>query len=202
MKNALIGCRLCGQVHEAVPLEPGQSAACRRCGSTLSAPDRSSLRWTAAFSSAALLLYGPANLFPILRLNMYGAVSESTVWQGCVKLYQGGDPALALIVVLASIVVPLLKLAGLFVLAVSSLRRRPRGRRARTWIYRVVDVIGRWAMLDVFMLAIVVSVMRFRSLATVVPGTGALAFAAVVVLTLLAAQSFDPRLIWDEGGSR
>jgi len=200
--SALIGCRLCGQVHEAVPLGPGQIAECARCGSALNVPGRSSLQWTVAFTSAALLLYLPANMFPILSLNMYGAVTESTVWQGCVKLYQGGDRVLALIVVLASIVIPFLKLAGLFLLAVSSGRRWTRGRRARTWIYRGVEAIGRWAMLDVFMLAVAVTVLRFRSLATVVPGSGALAFASVVVLTLLAVQSFDPRLIWDDGGPR
>ncbi len=195
--DRLIACRLCGQVHQSVPLAPGQTAACRRCGSGLGGPQAASLHWTAAFSSAALLLYGPANIFPIMRLNMYGAVTESTVWGGCVRLYQSGDRVIALIVILASIVIPFLKLLGLFVLAVSSQRPWPRWRRTRTWIYRVVDSIGRWAMLDVFMLAIVVSLVRLQSLAEVVAGKGALAFACVVVLTLLASRSFDPRLIWE-----
>ena len=157
---------------------------------------------TAAFSSAALLLYAPANLFPILRMNMHGFISENTVWQGCVKLYQGGDTVIALIVFLASVVIPFLKLSGLFLLAISCRRRSPRWRRTRTWIYRLIDSVGRWAMLDVFALAVMVSLVRLRGIATVVPESGALAFAAVVVLTLLASQSFDPRLIWDDEAPR
>jgi paraquat-inducible protein A len=130
---------------------------------------------------------------------MYGAVTENTVWQGCVKLYQGGDTAIALIVFLASVVIPFLKLLGLFLLAVSCRRRSPRWRRTRMWIYRFIDAVGRWAMLDVFALAVMVSLVRLRGIASVAPESGALAFAAVVVLTLLASQSFDPRLIWEDG---
>ena len=200
--SSLLACRFCGQVHAAATLAPGETAVCRRCGAALDPRKGASLQLTAAFSSAALLLYAPANLFPILRMNMYGFVSENTVWQGCVKLYQGGDTVIALIVFLASVVIPFLKLSGLFLLAISCRRRSPRWRRTRTWIYRIIDSLGRWAMLDVFALAVMVSLVRLRGIATVVPESGALAFAAVVVLTLLAAQSFDPRLIWDEEAPR
>lgn len=193
----LVACRICGQAHASAPIDADHTAFCRRCGSTLEPRKGASLALTEAFSAAALLLYLPANFFPILRLTMYGAVSDNTVWQGCVKLYRGGDPAIALIVFLASIVVPFLKLAGLFLLSFSSRLRSTRGRRARTRVYRVIDSIGRWAMLDVFALAVMVALVRLQGLATVSPGTGAPAFAAVVILTLLAAQSFDPRLIWD-----
>ena len=194
----MIACRICGLVHARAPLEPGEAALCRRCGADLEPRRGASLRRTAAFSAAALLLYGPANFFPILRLNMYGAVSENTVWQGCVKLYRAGDPTIALIVFLASVIIPFLKLLGLFFLAATSRRPSPRWRRARTRLYRFIDSIGRWAMLDVFALAVMVALVRLQGLASVVPGSGALAFAGVVVLTLLAAQSFDPRLIWDD----
>ncbi|HEX4046303.1 MAG TPA: paraquat-inducible protein A [Elusimicrobiota bacterium] len=194
----LLACRFCGQIHAPGPSGPGLVAACRRCGAALEARTSASLPLSAAFSAAALLLYVPANFFPILRIDMYGAVSENTVWQGCVKLYQGGDVVIALIVFLASVVIPCLKLLGLFFLTVSSWRRWPRLRRTRTLIFRAIDAAGRWAMLDVFALAVMVSLVRLRSLATVVPGSGALAFAAVVVLTILASQTFDPRLIWDD----
>lgn len=195
-KNPL-SCRFCGQVHAPAAEGPGRPV-CRRCGAGLEARKGSSLALSAAFSSAALLLYGPANFFPILRLDMYGAVSDNTVWQGCVKLYRSGDVVIALIVFLASIVIPFLKLLGLFFLTVSSWRRWPRLRRTRTAVFRAIDAAGRWAMLDVFALAVMVSLVRLRSLATVSPGGGALPFAAVVVLTILASQTFDPRLIWDD----
>jgi paraquat-inducible protein A len=196
--STLLACRFCGQVNHSGILEPGQAAICGRCGSTLDPRKSASLALTAAFSAAALLLYVPANTFPILRMNMHGAVTENTVWQGCANLYEGGDAMIALIVFLASVVIPFLKLLGLFLLGVSCGRRSPRWRRTRTWIYRVIDAVGRWAMLDVFALAIMVSLVRLQGKASVVPESGALAFAGVVVLTLLASQSFDPRLIWDE----
>ncbi len=169
---------------------------CRYCGSTISRGTRSP-HMTAALSSAALLLYVPANVFPLLRLDMYGATSESTVWQGCVKLYEGGDLVIALIVFAASILIPLLKLMSLFFLSYCAQRRVSRWKLARAWVYRIIDVVSRWAMLDVFVLAILVSLVKLQRLASIVPGKGALAFAAVVILTLLAEQSFDPRSIWD-----
>jgi len=156
-----------------------------------------SLHRTAAFSLAALILYIPANIFPILHLEIYGAVSENTVWDGVVKFYQDGNYVIALIVLLASILIPLLKLMGLFVLVVTSALPFSRGKQARTWIYKVIDVVGRWAMLDVFVVAIWVAVVKMGQLATVTPGPGLLPFGGVVVFTLLASASFDPQLIWN-----
>jgi paraquat-inducible protein A len=128
-------------------------------------------------------------------MEFYGAYSESTVWDGCVRLFQDGMWFVAVIVFLASIMIPLLKLLGLFFLVVTA--RSPRWKRERMRIYRVIDVIGPWAMLDVFLLAILVAVVKLEQLATILPGPGIVAFAAVVILTILASQSFDPRLIWD-----
>src|SRR5205814_6750715 len=110
-------------------------------------------RYTVAFSLAALLLYLPANVFPILRLNLYGATSENTVWQGCVRFYEEGDYFIASLVFLASIVVPLLKIVGLLFLSLSVRLRWARWKTARVRLYLVVDSIGRWAMLDVFVMA-------------------------------------------------
>lgn len=198
MSESLLACRWCGQAHAAAQVPRGQEALCRRCGLRLDVRRGASLRRTLAFTSAALLLYVPANVLPILRLNMYGATTDNTVWQGCVKLWQSGDPAVALIVFLASIAVPLLKLLGLLALALTGAVRSPRARRARTAAYRVIDAIGRWAMLDVFVLAIVVSLIRLQRLASAEPGAGALPFCGVVAFTLLASASFDPRLIWED----
>jgi paraquat-inducible protein A len=131
-------------------------------------------------------------------MNYYGAYSESTIWDGCVRLFQDGQWPVAVIVFLASIMIPLLKLLGLFYLTVTTRRGSTRRRRERTWIFKFIEVIGPWAMLDVFLLAILVALVRLQQLASVYPGPALLPFAAVVVLTILASANFDPQLIWDE----
>jgi paraquat-inducible protein A len=142
----------------------------------------------------------PANIFPILRLDMYGASSENTVWDGCVRLFRDGDYVVAVIVFLASMLIPFLKLAGLFILVASTKLNFSRYKLPRTWLFRVIDTIGRWAMLDVFVMAVLVSLVKLQRLATIIPGKGLFAFTAVVVLTILASASFDPQLIWEKEG--
>ena len=152
---------------------------------------------TAAFTLAALLFYWPANVYPILRMDFYGAYSENTVLQGALSLMEHDERLVGVIVFLASVLIPLLKLLGLLYLVVSTRwgsRRRP---LARTWVHRAIDVIGPWAMLDVFLLAILVSLVKLGKLATVLPGRGLVAFTAVVVFTILASASFDPAQIWE-----
>jgi paraquat-inducible protein A len=191
-----IVCKVCGQAHASVTLKPGMISECVRCGSRLDQRPRNSLHRTAALSLAALILYIPANLLPILRLELYGAVSENTVWDGVVRFYRDGSYVIALIVLLASIVIPLLKLTGLFFVTFTAALRWNRVRLLRTWLFRFIESIGRWAMLDVFVVAIWVAVVKLGSLAHVTPGRGLLPFGCVVVLTLLASASFDPELIW------
>jgi paraquat-inducible protein A len=199
---ATIACKTCGQVHVNEPLRPGMAAECRRCGSRIAKRTSGSLHITAALSLAALILYIPANIFPILRLNMYGASSENTVWDGCVKLFQDGDFVIAIIVFLASMLIPFLKLLGLFFLVASTKLHMSRWKLPRTRIYRIIEVIGRWAMLDVFVMAVLVSLVKLQRLATIVPGKGLIAFTAVVVLTIFASASFDPQLIWEPEETR
>jgi paraquat-inducible protein A len=174
------------------------AAECCRCGSIIGKLNVNSLARTAAFSLAALILYVPANIYPILHMNYYGVYSESTVWDGCVKLFRDGQWLVAVIVFLASILIPLLKLLGLFYLVVSAKFKSARQQQERTWIYKTIEVIGPWAMLDVFLLAVLVALVKLQQIATVLPGRGLLAFTAMVVLTILASASFDPRLIWNE----
>lgn len=176
-------------------------ADCSRCGSRMAKRTPGSLQLTAAFALAALILYIPANTFPIMRYEAFNAVSENTVWEGVLRLYNGGDPTIAIIVFLASILIPALKLLGLFFLVVSIKLRWSRWKVQRAWLYRVIDVVGRWAMLDVFVLAILVSLVKLKGLSTVLPGSGLFAFTAVVVFTLFASSSFDPQLIWSESNS-
>lgn len=153
-------------------------------------PRARSPNFAAAFSLAALLLYLPANVFPILRMNLYGATTDNTVWQGCVRFYEDGDYVIALIVLLASMVIPLIKLLGLLFLAGCQALHVSKWRAARNRIYRVIDAIGRWAMLDIFGLAVLVSLVKLERLATIAPGPGALPFALVVVFTMLASQAY------------
>jgi paraquat-inducible protein A len=196
--SAAIACKVCGLVHEVPTLPEGMAAKCTRCDSEITRRTAGSFHLTAALSLAALILFIPANIFPILRLEMYGAASENTVWDGCVRLYHDGDFVIAVIVFLASILIPVLKLMGLFILVVTTRLNFQRWKLARTWMYRVIDIIGRWAMLDVFVLAVLVSVVKLKALATVIPGKGLFAFGCVVVLTIFASASFDPQLIWEE----
>jgi paraquat-inducible protein A len=193
-----IGCPTCGQVQELDEVPAGQAAHCARCGTVLLRGGLNVRSRTAALSLAALFLYVPANLYPVMIMDYAGQHSENTVWDGVVKLCQDGSWFVASIVFAASILVPLLKLLGLFWLVSSTGNR---WQQERTWVYKTISVLGPWAMLDVFLLAVSVALVRFGKFATVLPGPGIIAFTGVVVLTILASSSFDSRVIWEEQGA-
>lgn len=198
--ETVVACETCGLVQRVEPLAKGTAAECFRCGAFLGVRRSSaSLHVTAALSLAAMVLYIPANIYPILRMEFYGAHSDNTIWDGVVSLAQHNQWVVAAVVFMASMVVPLVKLAGLFFLVISSLARRGRRLRWRTGLYKFIDAVGPWAMLDVFLLAVLVSLVKLGELATVVPGPGLFAFTGVVVLTMLASAAFDPKLIWQSG---
>jgi paraquat-inducible protein A len=195
--DSVVACETCGMVQRVDPLPKGAAAECFRCGAFLGVRRSSaSLHVTAALSLAALVLYVPANIYPILTMTMYGATSTSTIWDGVVGLVQHGMWGVAIIVFLASLVIPLLKLAGLFFLVASSLTRMGRRLRWRTTLYKFIDAVGPWAMLDVFLLAVLVALVKLGQFATVIPGPGLVAFTGMVVFTMLASAAFDPKLIW------
>lgn len=196
--DTIVVCNTCGMVQQAEELKPGTVAECCRCGIVISEHKAGSLGRTAALSLAALVLYVPANVYPILRMNYHGAHSESTVWDGCVTLFQNDQRLVAVIVFLASILIPIVKLLGLFFLVATTKLNSARWQLERTRIHRFIEVIGPWAMLDVFLLAVLVALVKLQQLATILPGPGLLAFTAMVVLTILASASFDPKLIWNE----
>lgn len=196
--ESMVSCDTCGLVQAVEPLAPGMVAECTRCGSFLAARrSTGSLHVTAALSLAALVLYVPANVYPIMKMYLHGAYSESTVWDGIKILMDHHEWAVAIIVFLASMVIPLVKLAGLFSLVVTSRMGWGRRLRGRTHLYKFIDAIGPWAMLDVFLLAVLVALVKLGQIATILPGPGLIAFTAVVVLTMLASASFDPRAIWE-----
>jgi paraquat-inducible protein A len=195
----VMACETCGMVQRVEPLTKGAAAECFRCGTFLGVRRGSaSLHVTAALSLAALVLYVPANISPILHMELYGAGSDSTIWDGVVSLAQHNEWVVAVIVFMASMVIPLFKLAGLFFLVVSSMLQNGRQSRWRTRLYKLIDAVGPWAMLDVFLLAVLVALVKLGQLATVVPGPGLFAFAGVVVFTMLASSAFDPKLLWEQ----
>ena len=194
--RSLVACQSCGLLQRVEPLAEGVRVFCARCGSRLRTRKPDSIARTAALSLAALILYVPANAYPIMRMTYMGRASENTIWSGCVALFRSGSYGVAAVVFGASILIPLVKLLGLFFLVLTA--RSTRWRWDRSRVFRIVAVIGRWSMLDVFLLSIMVGLVKLGEIATVVPGPGISAFAAVVILTMLASASFDPRSIWDE----
>jgi paraquat-inducible protein A len=153
---------------------------------------------TWAWLAAAAVLYVPANVLPVMATAdvLHGA-ERHTILGGILELWGAGEWALALIVFVASIVVPLLKMAALTLLAFSAQRGTEWARPERTRLYRLVEAVGHWSMLDVLVVVLLVAMVRFGALASVQPEPGLLAFGAVVVLTMLASEAYDPRLIWN-----
>ncbi len=185
-------CEVCGRLGKLA-----ESERCLRCGAPLHLRRPFSLQRSWALLIAAYVFYLPANLLPIMETQSLFGVQSDTIMSGVTFLWHSGSWALALIVFTASIVVPLLKLLSLTALLVSAQRRHPGPALPRARLYRLLELIGRWSMLDVYVVAILVALVQAQSLATMAPGPGVLAFAAVVVLSMLATMAFDPRLIWD-----
>ena len=168
-----------------------------RCGSTLHGRHPDSINRTWALLIAAAILYIPANLLPVMYTHSLFGVEDDTIMSGVVFFWTSGSKGLAIIIFIASVVVPMLKLATLALLAFTAQRRSRWRPEQRTKLYRMVEFIGRWSMLDIFVVTLTVALVRFDALAVITAGPGALAFGAVVVLTMLASMQFDPRLIWD-----
>jgi paraquat-inducible protein A len=194
--HGLMGCECCGLVSA---VDGDAPARCPRCGFGLHARKPDSLQRTSAYLAAAVVLYVPANTLPIMSTASVVTGREShTILGGIIELWQGGSWDLALIVFIASIAVPILKIAAMALLVVTS-HRRSRWRQAeRASLYRLIETVGHWSMLDVFVVVLLVGMVHFGAFASVDPEAGLLAFGAVVVLTMLASSSFDPRLIWPD----
>ena len=188
-------CHDCGLLSK--PLAHAHGASCPRCGAALHLRKPDSLKRTWAFIVAAMILYIPAVLLPVMVTSTLFSAQSDTILSGVVYLWTTGSWLLAAIVFIASVVVPMLKILSLTYLAWSTQWCSPLIPRQRTRIYRTVEFVGRWSMLDIYVITILVSLVQFGSVATIEAGPGAIAFGAVIVLTMFAALSFDPRLIWD-----
>ena len=192
------GILVCNECHELNHQEPERrSQSCTRCGANVHARRPNSILRTWALLITATILYIPANVLPIMTVSSLGQGSPDTIMSGVISLMQHGMLPIAAVVFVASILVPTFKLVGIGLLLYSVQRRQPLSARQRIWMYRFIEFIGRWSMLDIFVIAILVAVVNFGRIASVEANLGAVAFACVVILTMFAALTFDPRLIWD-----
>jgi len=194
----LASCHTCGLL---MRLPVSGHVHCPRCGAPVHMRKPNSIGTSWALLVAAIIMYLPANLLPVMATTYVGNTQADTIMSGVIYLLHHDWP-LALIVFVASVLVPLLKMLALLYLLITVQRRSPLRRAQRTRLYRLTELVGRWSMVDVFVVALMAALVQVGALATIEPGGGALAFAAVVILTMLAAMSFDARLIWDEYGKQ
>ena len=193
----LARCEVCEALVRVGPLPRGHEHRCPRCNTPVHQRRPNSLSRTWALVLAAFVMYLPANLFAMMVVENAGSSQSDTILSGVQAMVAMGWYPVAILIFIASIIVPLVKLVSLTGLLISVQRRsswRPRDRAA---LYRVVELIGRWSMLDVFVLTLLIALVQLGSLMTIEVGRAGTFFAAVVVLTILAARSFDPRLVWD-----
>jgi paraquat-inducible protein A len=195
LSRGLLSCTACGLL--CAPSAQEDSCRCPRCGARLNSRKPNSIARTWAFLIAAYIMYIPANLLPIMETRSLFGDQNDTIMSGVVFLWVSGSWPLSLLVFCASIFVPLLKLLSLTVLTISVQRKSVWHPHQRAKLYRFVDLIGRWSMLDIYVVTLLVALVQLKSFAAIQAGPGAMAFGAVVVLTLLSANSFDPRFIWD-----
>ncbi len=194
----LMHCHICNNLVELSQVKNTHHLVCPRCGAALHMRLPKSISRTWAFLIASIVLYIPANTLPIMQVQKLGEGDAHTIVGGIVALLHGGMFPIALVVFIASLLVPFLKMLGIALLLISVQHNWQATPHHRTKIYRIIEFVGRWSMLDVFMISILVAMVDLGGVAKVYAGAGATAFAAVVVLTMLAAISFDSRLIWDK----
>jgi paraquat-inducible protein A len=193
--RGLLVCHACGLLSRAAP--HSHEACCPRCGAHLHFRKPDSIARTWALLLTAMICYIPANVLPMMYTSSLFGSESDTIMSGVVYFWKSGEWYLALIIFTASIMVPLMKMLAITLLLVSVQRRSRWQLVQRTKLYRLVEFVGRWSMLDIYVVAVMVALVQLKALATIVPGPGAIAFGAVVVLTMFAAMAFDPRLIWD-----
>ena len=209
LSRGLVQCHHCALLVRAPQPPAGQApgqamdkhlrAACPRCGGGLHRRRPHSIGRAWALLLAAVLLYIPANVRPIMTVTTLGRGQPNTILSGVMELVAADMWPVALVVFVASVVVPVAKLSILSYLLLSVQRASPRRRRDRTRLYRLTELVGRWSMVDIYVVAILSALVKLGAVADIDAGPAGIPFAAVVILTMLAASSFDPRLIWDNG---
>ena len=187
----LVGCRRCGRVW------PSDTSRCERCGGALKSRDDHSLQRVWAWWIAGILAYIPANLYPMLETRLLFRTESSTIIGGAIDLASHGAVGIAVVILVASVLIPLGKFFAIAYLALSVRRESHMSAIGRQRVFEIVEYIGRWSMIDVFVVAILASLVQLNVAASISPGMASLAFALSVIFTMLSAQSFDSRMIWD-----
>ena len=199
---SLVGCHSCSLVSSIPPTARGLHLRCPRCGAALHARKPHSLTRTWALVIAALILYVPANLLPVTVVTSLGQTQSDTILSGVIYFVQSGAWYLGLIIFVASVAVPVMKLIVLIYLLISVQRGSRSRLHDRTRLYQITEAVGRWSMVDIYVVTVLVALVKLGGLANIDAGPGAVYFAAVVVITMFAAMTFDPRLIWDRSESK
>ncbi len=197
LKASLFSCPTCHLLCRAPAPGDNVSGRCPRCGEKLHYRKPNSISRTWALVLAAFIFYIPANVLPVMHTTSLGKTQSDTILSGVIYFIQTDMWPIAIVIFVASVFVPLLKLFSLTYLLVSVNQKSRVRPRDRTRLYRIIEAVGRWSMVDIYVVAILVALVKLQPLATVEPAPGAMYFAAVVVITIFAAMSFDPRLIWD-----
>ncbi len=190
--QGLAGCHVCEKVS---PISLGD---CPRCGSHLHLRKPDSISRTIALMIAAAVMYVPANLLPIMSIRELGVTTESTIIAGLIQFWQARSYPIAIVIFTASILIPFLKIIALIWLCAAAKGIVPHSAKTLGKVYWITELLGRWSMVDIFVVAILVTMVQLGNYMVVTPGPGALAFAGVVILTMFAAMSFDPKLLWDQ----
>lgn len=189
--RGLAGCHTCRKV------SPVSMGNCPRCGSHLHLRKSNSIQRTVALMIAAAALYVPANILPVMTVTELGDVDATTITQGMVRFWKSGAYPIALVIFTASIMIPFLKIVALSWLCLAANGKLHPSPAALGKVYWFTELLGRWSMIDIFVVGILVALVQLGNYMTITPGPGAVAFGGVVVLTMFAAMSFDPRLLWD-----
>ncbi|MBW2281514.1 MAG: paraquat-inducible protein A [Deltaproteobacteria bacterium] len=202
MSRSMVSCHDCSLLVHLPAHRLHTQETCPRCHAGLHVRKSNSLARTWALLIAAAVLYVPANLFPIMTVTSLGAVQSDTIMSGVIYLLMHDMWPLALVVFVASVFVPFTKLFVIAYLCISVQRRSAWRTSERTRLYRITEAVGRWSMIDIYVVTILVALVQLGALATIDAQSGAVYFGAVVVLTMFAAESFDPRLLWDASEGR
>jgi paraquat-inducible protein A len=188
------GCHTCGQT---VHMRRQAQVECPRCGAEVHYRKHDSINRAWAFLIAAFIMYIPANTEPMMRTTSLGNTSSDTILEGVIYFLTHGDWPLALVIFAASVMLPLLKMIAIAYILILTQRASTERTIERTKLYRIAEILGKWSMLDIFVVGLMAGLVQLGSLTTIAPGPACIAFAGVVILTMFAEMAFDPKLIWD-----
>ena len=193
-----IGC--CPVCHQLVKLNKKEKEYCPRCGTAVHLRKPDSLSVSLALVIASIILYIPANLYPMMRVHTFAGTQSDTIISGIIYFFETGSYLIAFVILIASVVVPLIKMLILLYLIFSVKANKAEGKEQKLKLYMLTELIGKWSMVDVYVVAIMIALVHFGALTEIKAGTGAIFFLLVVILTMLSAMSYDSRLIWDMKG--